>query len=526
LRLRSRETSIPRDFDPANEATKIHGFLNPKTPDRRVIGRSISLRRTIGILALVLGVPALWWYAAEYNGRKMEEVVVRGAQVAADRLETRVSGRDIEVSGFVENATERDAVLASLNAVEGRRVVRDMLELLPVASPYVFAADKTADGLTVSGHLPNEAARTALLAKLPSKAADLKLASGAPQGWSDVVSEGLAALDVLEKGRLELSNRTVTLSGTAQTPHERELALKALEDLPEGYTLNASLDSIEKPNPEFRLQYSASGGAALDGELPAGLTKQMIADALQLEKVSGNAEPGTWGTPERTRLALDELADWLPEVESLTFQSLDNGFKLEIEALPGTDLDLLKSEMAQVMGDDVVISISAAEGLPPEGTNRVNAATGDTETMINGNWLPQMDFTADYAQCQEHADALFKNRQVNFVTASARLDAKSIRVINAITSLVRKCVLAGALTVEVGGHTDNQGDAEFNQKLSEDRAQAVVRALVERGVPQAAITAAGYGETRPVATNETEDGRATNRRVALIFSKVPAENAN
>ena len=82
-----------------------------------------------------------------------------------------------------------------------------------------------------------------------------------------------------------------------------------------------------------------------------------------------------------------------------------------------------------------------------------------------------------------------------------------------------KCVQSGGLRVEVGGHTDSQGNSDFNMDLSQKRADAVVEALTARGIPEDAITAAGYGDTQPVADNDTEDGRAANRRVTLAFSQ-------
>jgi len=480
------------------------------------------LRKALGVLALILGVPALCWYAAGHNGREMEQTVTEGARGAANDAKTWVSGRDIEVSGVVSSATERDAILDALDKVEGRRVVRDKMEILPVASPYVFSAQKTAKGISASGYVPTDDARRRLSTELEGSAPDLKLASGAPDGWSSVAVDGLAALAALEEGKLVMSDKTVTLSGIAKTTTEGEKALAALDDLPEAYTLKSSLTYLNEGQPNFKLQYSASEGATLNGQIPAGLTLEKVADALRLDKVSGDAEPGSWGDPKRALAALDKLAEWLPEVENLTLRSLDKGYELVIGAVPGTDLELLKSEMADAMGENVSIAVNFASDLPPEGTTRVNAATGETEVMTGGHWLPQLDFTADYDQCQGQADALLSSRHVNFVTASARLDAKSLRVINAITALVRKCVQAGALKVEVEGHTDNQGDTDFNQKLSEDRALAVVKALIERGVPEAAIAAAGYGETRPIADNDTEAGRAANRRVALVFTQKPA----
>lgn len=68
--------------------------------------------------------------------------------------------------------------------------------------------------------------------------------------------------------------------------------------------------------------------------------------------------------------------------------------------------------------------------------------------------------------------------------------------------------------VEVEGHTDSQGSADYNQSLSQNRSQAVVDLLVNRhGISRSRLQAKGYGESQPVASNDTEEGRAANRRV-------------
>jgi outer membrane protein OmpA-like peptidoglycan-associated protein len=66
----------------------------------------------------------------------------------------------------------------------------------------------------------------------------------------------------------------------------------------------------------------------------------------------------------------------------------------------------------------------------------------------------------------------------------------------------------------VEGHTDNVGNAETNQTLSEQRAKAVAAALAARGVPADRLLARGFGANRPVGDNTTEAGRAANRRIA------------
>jgi outer membrane protein OmpA-like peptidoglycan-associated protein len=77
------------------------------------------------------------------------------------------------------------------------------------------------------------------------------------------------------------------------------------------------------------------------------------------------------------------------------------------------------------------------------------------------------------------------------------------------------------LALQVEGHTDGVGAADYNQELSERRATSVRGFLVEQGIPNGTIVAHGFGKTQPVATNGTAAGRQQNRRVELIVSGDP-----
>jgi OOP family OmpA-OmpF porin len=74
-----------------------------------------------------------------------------------------------------------------------------------------------------------------------------------------------------------------------------------------------------------------------------------------------------------------------------------------------------------------------------------------------------------------------------------------------------------SLGMEVAGHTDSFGGSEFNQQLSEARAQSAADWLIENGIDAARIRVVGLGETQPIASNETSAGRASNRRVEFVF---------
>lgn len=71
--------------------------------------------------------------------------------------------------------------------------------------------------------------------------------------------------------------------------------------------------------------------------------------------------------------------------------------------------------------------------------------------------------------------------------------------------------------IEIAGHTDNQGDDAANLKLSQARADAVRKYLLQKGIPPARVTAVGYGETKPIAGNETPEERKKNRRTTVVI---------
>jgi outer membrane protein OmpA-like peptidoglycan-associated protein len=102
---------------------------------------------------------------------------------------------------------------------------------------------------------------------------------------------------------------------------------------------------------------------------------------------------------------------------------------------------------------------------------------------------------------------------INFDTGKAAIRPDSRQIIDQIAGMLND---EPALNITVEGHTDSTGDPAGNLRLSEMRAAAVVAALVERGIDGARLSAVGYGRTKPIANNGTEEGRAKNRRVELV----------
>lgn len=100
---------------------------------------------------------------------------------------------------------------------------------------------------------------------------------------------------------------------------------------------------------------------------------------------------------------------------------------------------------------------------------------------------------------------------INFRSGSAQIPRENMGVLEQSASAI-KSAPAGTV-LEVGGYTDNVGNAAANQKLSQQRAESVRRFLIEKGVNQSAVVAKGYGDANPIDSNDTAEGRFRNRRI-------------
>ena len=101
-----------------------------------------------------------------------------------------------------------------------------------------------------------------------------------------------------------------------------------------------------------------------------------------------------------------------------------------------------------------------------------------------------------------------------FETDSAKLAPSAADLVRRISEVMKK---NPNLKISVVGHTDSTGDYNYNLQLSERRAKAFVDALVKDGVAANRLTGVGVGPQSPVATNDTPEGRAQNRRVELVL---------
>lgn len=148
----------------------------------------------------------------------------------------------------------------------------------------------------------------------------------------------------------------------------------------------------------------------------------------------------------------------------------------------------------------------------------VAATREQFDAFGSGSVLGEFDVrgTTEAQDCNASFDSILGNASVRFQTNSATIDAGNDELLGRLAELAQTC--PGNLTVE--GHTDSRGDAEMNKALSLARAAAVRDALTKLGVDADRLRATGFGATQPIADNTTVDGRAKNRRIAIIINEI------
>ncbi len=129
------------------------------------------------------------------------------------------------------------------------------------------------------------------------------------------------------------------------------------------------------------------------------------------------------------------------------------------------------------------------------------------------------DLEAGGVSVTRQGDNILLNMEqaINFDSGRHELRADSYSVLNAVGQVLSEY---DKTTIDVMGHTDSDGVANYNQTLSERRALSVASYLSGKGVHQQRLLAAGYGESAPISSNNTETGKQKNRRVEMRISPI------
>ena len=117
---------------------------------------------------------------------------------------------------------------------------------------------------------------------------------------------------------------------------------------------------------------------------------------------------------------------------------------------------------------------------------------------------------AEATACRNKFSDVASKGGITFKTGGAAFDKRALSTLDELVRTAKSCV---NIVITVGGHTDSAGSEEANKRLSQRRAQAVVDYFIGSGLDANHLKAIGYGETKPIATNDTARGRVQNRRI-------------
>jgi len=191
----------------------------------------------------------------------------------------------------------------------------------------------------------------------------------------------------------------------------------------------------------------------------------------------------------------------------------------QAEAEKASAAALVQQQAAQAAADQAARDRAAAVAQQraaevETGKARQAAAQAEAEkAQLRSQLLSQLN---SILQTRDSARGLIVNMSdVLFDTASYTLKPGAREKLAKISGIV---LAHAGLSLQIEGHTDSVGGDEFNQQLSDHRADSVRDFLAEQGVPASSITARGFGKTQPVASNDTAEGRQRNRRVELVVN--------
>jgi len=454
-----------------------------------------------GTIPLVI----LWAFAAWTNTGHLETELA-GRSTAAlkdillDKSRVTVSGRDVTLAADAFSEDGRRSAVAAIVAVPGVRLVNDETRLVPEAKPFVWSAERDVVRVTLTGGSPLPASKGKLL---EAARADLggvevvdqtNLSRGAPPRFDDAALLLLDQVAKLKDGKITISDTKISLSGMARDLGGREAIATALKNLPEGFSILSN--EIKAPPYIFQAYKDPVAltltltGYVPDNNVHAGIVAAASRKFFN-EKVVDNLK-ASLGAPSGFTSAVAPALGALSRLSTGTLVISDREVKLSGDAL-------YDAAPAQLRGNLVK---DFPQGWQFKADISVKPAAAPVDATV----------------CQQLFSEVLAKGTIRFESGRSTLDLDSAGLLDHLTEIALRCPTTN---IEVAGHTDADGDSAANQALSERRAQSVVDYLVKAGLPAGRFTAIGYGSTQPVAANDTEEGKARNRRIEFVVKEQP-----
>jgi OmpA-OmpF porin, OOP family len=449
-----------------------------------------------GVIPLVV----FWAFAAWTSTEPLEADLVQRAtatlkDTVLDKRRIAVAGRDVTFAADAFSEDGRLSAVASVEAVPGVRMVNDETRLVPEAKPFVWSAERDVVRVTLGGSSPLPSSKSKLVEAARAalggvEVADrMNLARGAPQRFDNVALLLLDQIAKLKEGKITLSDNKVTLSGMARDLGGREAIVAALKNLPEGYSVAAN--DVKAPPYIFQAYKDpVAVTLTLTGYVPDNNVHAALVAAAGRkffsEKVVDNLKASI-GAPAGFAAAVVPALGALSRLSTGTLVVTDREVKLSGDAL----YEAAATQIRAGLGKDFPQNWQ----FKPEISVKPAAAPVDATV------------------CQQLFSDLLGKARIRFDSGKAEIAADSAGLLDRLIETALRCPNAN---IEVAGHTDSDGEEAANQALSEKRAQAVAEYLVKAGLPVNRFTPVGYGSTQPIAGNDTEQGKAQNRRIDFV----------
>lgn len=446
----------------------------------------------------VIPLTVLWGLAAWTTTGPLEADL--SAQAAAvlkdsvlDKTTISAAGRDITFSAEAFSEQERSNAVASVETVPGVRRVNDRTALVAEAKPFVWTIEQEVGRVTLGGNAPLPVVKNKLLDAARATFAGIDIADrmdlkrGAPPRFEAAAILLIGETGKLKTGKATISDLTVNLSGMARELGGREAIASALKNLPDGYSV---ANDIHAPPYVFEANKDPVAGTLI-------LTGYVPDNAIHAAIVASAGRKFGEKIVDKLKASLGAPAGF----DAVVTRALRSLSRLSTGRLVVSDrsVDLSGDALYDPAGRQIRANLP--KDLP-------RGWEAKMEVSVKPSAAP-----VDPTVCQQLFGDLLEKRTIQFETGQATLDLDSIGLLDQLTETALRCPTA---TIEIVGHTDSDGDASFNQTLSERRAQAVVDFLVKAGLPANRFRPIGYGSAQPIATNDTDEGKAKNRRIDFI----------
>ncbi len=412
-----------------------------------------------------------------------------------DKTRIEVSGRDVTFAADAFSEDGRRSAVAAVEAVPGVRLINDETRLVPEARPFVWSAERDVARVTLGGSAPLPASKGKLLEAARAALGGVEvvdqmhLSRGAPPRFDNAALLLLDQIGKLKDGKITVSDAKVSLSGMARDLGGREAIAAALKNLPEGFSVAAN--NIKAPPYVFQAYKDpVAVTLTLTGYVPDNNVHAAIATAAARkffsEKVVDNLKASI-GAPSGFVSAVVPALGALSRLSTGTMVVTDREIKLSGDAFYDAAVAQIRASLAR----------DFPEGWQVKADLSVKPAAAPVDPTV----------------CQQLFSELLARGKIRFESGRAAIDPDSAGLLDRLVEIAMRCPTAN---IEIAGHTDSDGEDAFNQALSEKRAQAVTDYLVKAGLPANRFTATGYGSSQPVASNDTDEGKAQNRRIDFL----------